>query len=397
MDFRLVELNADTRRFGREVRAFLDKSYTPIAEYRADELTFERGPDPDFVYLLASKGWITPEWPIEEGGAGLSPIECWLLTREFARRHVPELRDGRIERAVRRFGGDELKAEYLLRAARGKAIACLGYSEPDSGSDLAAAKTKATLDSDGWIINGQKTFTTKANYADYCWLLTRTNQEAPKHRGLTMFLVPMDTAGIQVLPIQTLAGSRTNSVFFSDVRVLDKYRVGSVDDGWNVIAGPLYEEHGALSGDSVQGFDPINGQGVLATKALEDLLERAESWARSVPRPDGTLPINDPIVRRHLAQVALDIEVCWNTPAEMGKVIASETFVRVSAEVIDLIGPGAVLNRDVYGSTGDGMIAWAHRYAQGTVTWGGTVEVFRNNIAQRRLGLPRPPGPVSAR
>lgn len=397
MDFSLVQLDADTRRFGREVRAFLDKHHTPIAEHRADELTFERGPDPDFVNHLASKGWITPEWPVEEGGAGLSPIECWVLSMEFARRHVPELRDGRIERAVRRFGGDALKAEYLQRAARGRAIACLGYSEPDSGSDLAAAKAKATLDSEGWIINGQKTFTTKANYAHYCWLLTRTNQKAPKHSGLTMFLVPMDTPGIQVLPIQTLAGSRTNSVFFSDVRVLDKYRVGSVDDGWNVVAGPLYEEHGALSGDRVQGFDPINGQGVLATKALEDLLERAEIWARSVSRSDGTLPINDPIVRRHLAQVALDIEVCWNTPAEMGKVIASETFVRVSAEIIDLIGPGALLNRGVSGSTGDGMIAWAHRYAQGTVTWGGTVEVFRNNIAQRRLGLPRPPSPVSAR
>jgi 3-oxocholest-4-en-26-oyl-CoA dehydrogenase alpha subunit len=233
-DFGAVKLSVADRRFVARVRAILD------AELPADRppgafVLSEDAPDPRVIGLLARHGWIMPRWPRSAGGAGLDQLQARLLELELERHDAAVPGGMRLAVApVTRFGSDELKAEVLGRVAQGRAMVCLGYTEPDSGSDAAAAKTRAERRADRWIVNGQKIFTTSAHFADYCWLLTRTNPEAPKHRGLTMFLMPMELAGIEVRPLPTLGRGRSNVLYLSNVEVPDRYRCGPVDGGWPV-------------------------------------------------------------------------------------------------------------------------------------------------------------------
>jgi 3-oxocholest-4-en-26-oyl-CoA dehydrogenase alpha subunit len=384
-DFGAVKLSAAHRRFLREVRSILDAELPADREPAAFVLS-EEAPDPRVMAVLARHGWIMPRWPRAAGGAGLDQVQARLLEQELARRDATVPGGMRIAVGpVTRHGSEELKAEVLPRVAQGRAMVCLGYTEPDSGSDAAAAKTRAERRGDHWLVNGQKIFTTSAHFADYCWVLTRTNPDAPKHRGLTMFLVPMGLPGIEVRPLPTLGRGRSNVLYLTDVEVPDRYRCGPVDGGWPVAGMSLDEGHGATPEDDAH-LAPFNGLGWVATTALERALEAATAWARTAVSTGGRRPIDDPDVRRRLASVALDIEVSWNTPGEMGRVIAAETLVRDVGALADLVGPESVI-------TG-GDLETALRFAQASLTFGGTVEIFRNTIAQRRLGLPRPAPPA---
>jgi alkylation response protein AidB-like acyl-CoA dehydrogenase len=235
MDFSVMELDDDTRRFWTEVREFLDEHLTD--EVREHEWRTGDGFHERLHLALGSKGWIFPTWPAEEGGAGLSQLQAAILEKELAARHEPAITRGTtrlVSGAVRRYGSPELKAEILPAAARGEVRMSLGYTEPDAGSDLANVKTKAVRDGDEWTINGQKMFTTGAHNCQYTFLVTRTNPDVPKHKGLTMFLVPLDSPGVEIGPVHTLGGERTNMVYYDDVRVPDRFRLGAVDDGWRV-------------------------------------------------------------------------------------------------------------------------------------------------------------------
>ncbi|HET6309899.1 MAG TPA: acyl-CoA dehydrogenase family protein [Candidatus Nitrosotalea sp.] len=393
-DFGVVALDSETRRFVVEMREFLDANLPAKPGGRAFVLS-EDAPNPDVIALLASRGWIMPRWPVEAGGAGLDQLKARLLELELARRDASVPGGMRLAVGpVQRHGSAELKAEVLPLIPQGKAMVSLGYTEPDNGSDAAAAKTRAELVGDEWLINGQKIFTTSAHFADYCWLITRTNTSVPKHKGLTMFLIPMHLPGIDVRPLMTLGRGRSNVVYLSDVRVPDKYRVGPVDGGW-VVAGTTLDEGHGVAIEEDEHLSPINGLGWVATTALERVLEVAVEWARHTRLPDGSRPKDNADVRRRLAQVALDIEVCWSTPGEMGRVVAADTLVRTVADVADLIGPASVLPAGADGAVADGVIEEAQRFAQASLTFGGTVEIFRNNIAQRHLGLPKPPPPAA--
>ena len=151
-----------------------------------------------------------------------------------------------IARSVEKFGSPELKAEVMPRVFNGQVRLCLGYTEPEGGSDVATCKTRAVRDGDSWVINGSKMFTTGAHNCQYVFLITNTDPDAPKHKSLTMFLVPLDSPGIEIQGIRTVDGDRTNIVYYSDVRVDDKYRLGEVNDGWTVVREPLNVEHGAV-------------------------------------------------------------------------------------------------------------------------------------------------------
>jgi len=207
-----------------------------------------------------------------------------------------------------RFGSEELQREVLPRVLAGEAVMSLGYTEPASGSDVAAAQTRAVRDGDHWVIDGQKMFTSGANLAQYVFLLTRTDPDAPKHRGLTMFLVPFDTPGIEIHPVQTLSDERTNVTYYSDVRVPDRYRVGPANGGWKVVGYALEIEHGV-------------GGGGASTYALHlrDLLEKALRWARTAQRR-GRPALEDVRVCERLARVAMH--------AEMAFVLARHTLYR---------------------------------------------------------------------
>jgi 3-oxocholest-4-en-26-oyl-CoA dehydrogenase alpha subunit len=392
MDFSPVELDEETSAFWDRVRAFCEEYITPAV---IDE-EFEHGDGFDLALhkALGERGWILPTWAPEDGGAGATPLQAAILGRELRLRHAPMVTMGTtslVLPAVLRWGSDELKKEVLPGVARGDIRLSLGYTEPDSGSDIAAAKTRAHRDGDEWVIDGQKMFTTGAQNCQFSFLLTRTNPDAAKHKGLTMFLCPLDEAEIR--PLKTLGGERTNMVFYDGVRIADRYRLGPVDQGWMVLLGPLNAEHAMPEdGPAVALESPGGMYGLSAVFAFEQAMQ----WAL-LTGPDGRRPVDDPVVRQRLARHALDVELATTATGPAGRVLSSEVAIRVGAELIDLVGPRGLLPRGEEGAVGDGWIEHSHRVAQGTATYGGTTEVFRNIIAERMLGLPRSsPGSAKA-
>ncbi|MGO8861475.1 MAG: acyl-CoA dehydrogenase family protein [Acidimicrobiales bacterium] len=384
MDFSPIELDDATRAFWDDARAFCDEHVTP--EVIDEEFRTGSGFNEGLHKALAARGWIVPTWPRDAGGAGATFMQAALLNRELRDRHAPTITRGTtmmVLPAVEQWGTDELKADVLPGVARGDVRFCLGYTEPDSGSDIAAARTRAHRDGDEWVIEGQKMFTTGAQNCQYSFLLTRTNPDAPKHKGLTMFLCPLAEAEIR--PIHTLGGERTNMVFYDSIRVADSYRLGPVDQGWMVLLGPLNSEH-ALGEDATRVTleEPGGMYGSSSATSLGVALE----WART-PGPDGRRPIDDPLVRHRLAQAALEVEVATTSTGPGGRVISSEVAIRVNEDLIDLVGPRGLLAPGEEGAIGGGWLEYAHRFAQGTATYGGTTEVFRNIVAERFLGLPR--------
>jgi alkylation response protein AidB-like acyl-CoA dehydrogenase len=393
MDFGLVELTDEQRRFADEVRSTLEALVTP------DVHEHERATGDGFnerVHLaLGERGWLMPGWPVEEGGAGLDPICQRILQLELARHKVPGVTSSTtslVWSAMDRFSDPELRDELKPRVAKGTVRFCLGYTEPDGGSDIAAAKVRAVRDGDEWVLSGSKMFTTGAHNCQYTFLITRTDLALPKHRGLTLFLVPLDADGIDIQAIRTFGGERTNAVYFGDVHISDRYRIGGVNDGWTVLRGPLDEEHGVGAADD--GLADLSmGRNFL--RPLEAALDATIQWAKSTTRPNGTRPIDDPSVLARLGRIAMELEAGICTPGPMGRVKGSLALVEGAAELVDILGPEGVVQIGGQGAVADGAADFAHRWAQGTATYGGTVEVFQTIIAQHVLGLPRPSYPGS--
>ncbi len=257
-------------------------------------------------------------------------------------------------------------------------------------------------DGDEWLITGQKMFSTGAHLCQYVMLTARTNLEVSKHQGITMFLVPLDEPGVEVQGISTLGGERTNFIYLDEVRLADTYRLGPVDQGWQIASGALAaehgmgEEHGATAGhraaedDLLRALDATSGWMGVLTAALDTAVESA----RDTERPDGSRVLDDPEVRLRLAAVALDCTVAQVTPSPYRRVIASDLFVRDVAELVDMTGPAGVLATGEDGAIAGGFLEWAHRFAQGTSIYGGTTDIQRNLIAEQFLGLPRHRGVV---
>ena len=389
MDFRLGP-RSDS--FREEVRVFLAATLTDeIIEEAHRSGTYHSW---ELHRALAQKGWLAASWPVEHGGQGRDPLEMTALAEEMILAGAPT--DGMtttmvIATILRMEASTVLCQEVLPRVLSGEILMCLGYSEPDSGSDMAAAKTRAVRDGDDWVVNGQKMWTSLAQVSSYVFLLTRTNPGAPKHRGLTLFLVPLDSAGVEIHPIETMGGQRTNMTFYTDVRVPDRYRVGEVDDGWGVM------RRTALSLER-------SGKG----RGLADrLLADAVGWARQRDS-HGDAPIDDPVVREQLARIAVRNEVsvllgyraAWKqivddipgVDGSMGKLFASESYVKAATDLFDLLGPGGVLQHGEASAPADGMIEHAHRKAAVATIYQGTSEIQRSIIAEQGLGLPRSRG-----
>ena len=390
MDFSAVVLTEAQQAFADEVKAFFDEHLTPEVyagvRERADHT------DEGLILALGAKGWLMPRWRKEEGGAELDDVCVKILQDEIIRREAPAQVGEQLPwPAVDAHADRGLHAELKPLVASGHVRFCLGYTEPDGGSDIAAAKVRAVRDGDEWVINGSKIFTTGAQNCQYTFLITRTDPDLPKHKGLTMFLVPLDTPGVEIQALRTFAVERTNIVYYSDVRISDKYRLGGVNDGWSVLHGPLDEEH-SIGGDGDKFGDLSVGTQFVSE--LSRALDVAVAWA-TTPRADGSRPADDTLVRYRLGQIEMDIQAALCTPGPLGRVKCSETLVHGAAALIDLVGPEALVSEGAEGALGGGYIDFAHRYAQGTATYGGTVEVFRGIIAQHVLGLPRPSYPGS--
>ena len=276
------------------------------------------------------------------------------------------------------------KREVLPGIANGSIRVCLGYTEPDAGSDLAAVRTRAVRDGDEWILNGQKMFTTGAQFCQYSFCLTRTNPDVAKHKGLTVFLVPLDLPGIEIRGIGTVGGERTNFVHYDDVRVPDHFRLGAVDAGWTVVSEPLAQEHGIGRADTLDSEPPgtyVNTTRRLLAAVVDALQDAVDDEGR--PR------LEDPSVLERLGRVVVDIEATHATPGPMGRIISAETLVRDASDLLELMGPQGVLAHGADGAVQDGYPEYAFRFAPGTRIYGGSTDIHRNLVAEHMLGLPR--------
>lgn len=383
MNFGTIDLDADTLAFWRDVRQFFVDRVTP--ELLDEERHRGGGFNEGLHVAMGERGWVAPEWPQSEGGAGLDSLRAQIVRREFYGSGAPYILAGTTllpPIAIRMFGSPELQAEILPRVADGTVRICLGYTEPDCGSDLAAVRTRAERDGDGWIINGQKMFTTGAQFSQYCFLLTRTDPAASTHKGLTVFLLPMNTAGVEVRPINTLGGERTNFVYLQDVRIDDRWRLGDVNAGWSVVAAPLNAEHGIRP----EGEETAPAAPYLAE--CEKLVDAFIEWARD-ERRCGTVLIDDPAIQERLGEALVAVELTRAAAGPAGRILSSELLIEVASDLIDVVGPSALLMRGADGAAGNGVFEEGFRFAPATAIYGGSTDIARNVIAERFLGLPR--------
>jgi 3-oxocholest-4-en-26-oyl-CoA dehydrogenase alpha subunit len=370
LDFSRVELSDDDQAFQDELRTFLKTIVTDevIARDRETGENFDEG-----VHLaLGEAGYLAADFNDEAHG-GFSRLQRRIWNLEIGRAHTPWFHWGTtamVARAVVQFGSEELKDEVLSRTLSGHFRLCLGYTEPEGGSDVATCKTRAVRDGDGWIINGSKMFTSNAQNASYVFLVTNTDPEAPKHQSLTMFLVPLDSSGVEIQPLRTIDGDRTNITYYSDVRVDDKYRIGDVNGGWSVLREALNDEHGTVERE-VDGLDKI------ATMTEHVLL-----LAQAVDKI-AAVASDDESVKYRLGRSIAKMEAAMSTPEMFGRVAIAQTMRDVSPDLMDILGTASSL-------PDDGAAEYIFRLAGPTGIYGGTLEVFRNMIAQHALGLGRP-------
>lgn len=384
MNFETIDLDDDTLTFWRGARAFFGEHVTPAV--LEDERLHGGGFNEGLHLAMGARGWVATQWPTSEGGAGLDALRARIVATEWARSGAPYILASTTllpPIAIRMFGSPDIQAEVLPRVADGTVRICLGYTEPDCGSDLAAVRTRAERDGDEWVINGQKMFTTGAQFSQYCFLLTRTDPSAPMHKGLTVFLLPLDTAGVEIRPIGTLGGERTNFVYLQDVRVNDRWRLGDVNAGWTVVAAPLSQEHGITA----DGSDPTIGGPYLAE--CEKLLAEFVHWAATQPGPAGKSLLDDAAVAERIGEALVKVEMTRSASGPPARILSSDLLVQTASELIGLIGPTALLARGAEGSAGDGAFEAGFRFAPGTGIYGGSTDVARNVIAERFLGLPR--------
>ncbi|KUH98735.1 acyl-CoA dehydrogenase [Mycolicibacterium acapulense] len=377
MDFSRVQLSEDDRAFQDELRDFLRSVVTDevIARDRETGENFDEG-----VHLaLAARGYLAADFNSEaEGGFNAIRRRIWEL--EIGRSHAPWFHwptTMMVARSLQQFGSEELKQEILPKVLSGHYRLCLGYTEPEGGSDVATCKTRAVRDGDAWVVNGSKMFTSNAHNAHYVFLITNTDPAAPKHQSLTMFLVPLSSPGIEIQPIRTVDGDRTNITYYSDVRVDDKYRVGAVNGGWSVLREALNAEHGTIERDD-QGLQKL----ATMTEHLLLLAEAVDHIAAVVGKEDSA--------RYRLGRAIARIEAAMSTPEMFGRVANAQTMRDVAPDLMDLVGAAGSLPTGAEGAAGDGGVEYAFRLAGPAGIYGGTLEVFRNMIAQHALGLGRP-------
>jgi alkylation response protein AidB-like acyl-CoA dehydrogenase len=397
MDF---DLSPEDLAFQQEIRTWMADHKEQIAE--AKLLPNVEGREAyaklrEWEKTLHEGGWSGVAWPKEYGGRGASLVQQAIFTEEYALAGGPErinrLGLGLLGPTLMAFGNEEQKQAHLARTLAGEEIWCQGFSEPGAGSDLAALRTKAVRDGDDYVINGQKVWTSFAQIADWCFLLVRTDPEAPKHKGITYILVDMTTPGIEVRAINQITGFRSDSgfceTFFTDVRVPASNVVGEINDGWKVAMATL-------------GFE--RGTGLGAPAAFKALLDRVVDVTLKEPRYNG-VAAEDPDIRRRVAQGFIETRVFdlntkrvltqltkgqpLGSEASLSKLFWSEMDARLWELGNDALGPRAELAPGAADAELGGKWFGDYLYARASMIYAGTSEIQKNIIAQRVLGLPR--------
>jgi alkylation response protein AidB-like acyl-CoA dehydrogenase len=396
----------------------MDLAYTPEQErlreqlraYFADLMTPQirdglATPDGDYgngeayrqvVKQLGSDGWLALSWPTEHGGRGGSMLDQLIFTDEAAIAGVPVpfLTINTVGPTIMRYGTAEQKARYLPRIAAGELHFSIGYSEPEAGTDLAALRTRAVkvkgageVGGDDYVINGQKMWTSLIQYADYVWLACRTDPEAPRHKGLSILIVPTDAPGFSWTPVHTVAGPTTSATYYSDVRVPAAALVGEENKGWPLITNQLNHERVALT----------------SAAPVRDALRAVRDWAAATKQADGQRVIDAEWVQLNLARVHAKAEFLklmnWKIAAQAGqglgptaasatKVYGTEFATEAYRLLMEVLGANAHVRERSPGAVLAGRIERMHRSALILTFGGGTNEVQRDIIAAAALGLP---------
>ncbi|MFL6121581.1 acyl-CoA dehydrogenase family protein [Actinophytocola sp.] len=343
----------------------------------------------EVVRQMGADGWLALGWPEEYGGQARPMLDQLVFTDEaaVAGAPVPFLTINTVGPTIMRFGTEKQKRFYLPRIAAGEIHFSIGYSEPEAGTDLAALRTRAVADGDSWVINGQKMWTSLIQYADYVWLACRTDPDAPKHKGLSMIIVPTDAPGFSWTPVRTMSGPTTSATYYSDVRVPAENLVGELNRGWPLITNQLNHERVALT----------------SSAPVREALRAVREWAQQTKLPDGRRVIDQEWVQIHLARVHAKAEflklvnwkIAWGvdkglSPADASatKVFGTEFATEAYRLLMEVLGPQAYVRTGSPGAVLRGRIERMHRAALILTFGGGTNEVQRDIVAAVGLGMP---------
>ncbi len=348
----------------------------------------------EIVREMGRDGWLGVGWPTEYGGGGMTAVEQLIFFDELRRAGapLPFVTLNTVGPALMSHGSEEHKREFLPRILAGETHFAIGYTEPDAGTDLASLKTAAVKDGDEWVINGTKIFTSGADDADYIWLAARTDPDAKKHKGITMFIIDTKTPGFSAAPIHTVGGGHTCMSYYEDVRVHESMIVGGLNQGWRLITTQLNHERVGLA-----------AFGGIAFKHLDDVVD----WARETLDSEGQRIIDDPRVQTALGEASARLEamkvmnwrMAWGLemdvldPAQASavKVYSTETLIEVYRLLQEVVGVAGALRKGSEGAVLLGALSQEARACQINTFGGGVNEVQREIIAGAGLGMPRAP------
>jgi len=381
VDFRYTD---DQEQFRSQIRSFLD---VELAD-RANRPDMSEGFSKSFSKKLAGRGWIGMAWPQEYGGKGLSPIERLIFTEEMVTRQAPTgyhfVAERQMGPSIIVNGTEEQRREHLPKIINAEESWAIGMSEPGAGSDLASVQTRAVRDGDEYVVNGQKIWTSSAHLADMIWLVTRTDPDAPKHRGISILIVDMKSPGVSVRPLVNMGNQHHfNEVYFDNVRVPRQNLVGEENRGWYVTAGNLDFER--------SGIERIATSGLLFTEVM--------TYAKTLKGDPRFGRLRTELAERYLELQTgrlLAYRVAWqlsknqlpNYEASMSKVFGTEWTQRMTNTAMHMIATFGLADRPE-AETLRARIINGYLNAISLTIAGGTSEIQRNIIATRGLGLPR--------
>jgi 3-oxocholest-4-en-26-oyl-CoA dehydrogenase alpha subunit len=388
-----IALSDQDERLRNDLRGYFAQLVTPEVRAALAASSSELGDTETYKALirrLGADGWLGIGWPQEYGGQDRPMLEQLIFSDEAAVAGIPipYLTLNTVGPTIMRFGTPEQKEKLLPAVLRGEMHFSIGYSEPESGTDLASLRTRARRDGDEWVITGQKMWTSLIQYADYVWLACRTDPDLPRHKGLSIILVPTDAPGFSYTPVHTVAGVSTSATYYQDVRVPVSNLVGELNGGWSLMTNQLNHERVALT----------------SSAPLVHAVAQVRRWAQETKNPDGSRVIDAEWVQVLLGRAHARVQVLtlmnWKiaaseaqdlSPAEASatKVYGSELAVEVYRSLMEIVGSNAFVRADSPGAVLLGRLERFHRSALVMTFGGGTNEIQRDIIAMVGLGLPR--------
>jgi 3-oxocholest-4-en-26-oyl-CoA dehydrogenase alpha subunit len=385
-----LALTEAQRALKREFADYFARLLTPGLK----EALREHGATPVYKQVISRMGrdgYLAVGWPEEHGGRGYGPVEQLIFIREALRAGapIPFVTLSTVGPTLMAHGSPAQRAAFLPAIAAGRIHFAIGYTEPSAGTDLASLRTRAVADGGDFVVNGSKIYTSHVEGADYIWLAVRTDPDAPKHRGISILIADAAAPGISFTPIETVAGMRTNTTYYSDVRVPRDRLVGALNGGWTLITSQLNHERIGIAARGIHG---------------EALYGRVLAWAREAGTGNRR-PIDEPAVARLLAAVQARLELlrllnyrlAWKLAsgqpdpgfASAAKVHGVDTLVAVCRDLLQVLGFGGLIRHGSAAALLAGDVEAEYRRCQNATFGGGSAEVMREIVAQHSLGLPR--------